>query len=85
MILGTKDKNSEEMNTVDAEENTDHDSKTLKVVKQSEKLPNTLFSSAQRVKTLFCNVFHLFAKLPFLLYSSYGQWKQEIYDDYISI
>ena len=52
MLLDTEDEDSEEMNNEDSEENTDHDRKTLKVVKQSEKLPKKLFSTAQQGKTL---------------------------------
>ena len=68
VLLDTVDEDSEKMNNEDTEENTDHDSKALKVVKQSDKLPKTLFSTAQQVKTLFCNVFYLFVKLPLLLH-----------------
>ena len=85
VLLDTEDEDSEEMNNVETEENADHVSKTLKVVKQSEKLPNKLFSTAQQGNTLFCNVFHLFVKLPLLLHSYYVHWRQEIDNDFISI
>ena len=65
MLVDNEDEDLEEMNISDRAGNG---SKTLEVVKQSEKLPNKLCSSAQQGKTLFCNVFYLFVKLPLLLH-----------------
>ena len=66
MLVDNEDEDLEEMNILDRAGNG---SKTLEVVKQSEKLPNKLCSSAQQGKTLFCKVFlHIFKVTSFITF-----------------
>ena len=73
--INTEDE--EEINTFEAsevEKDVENCDKSIKVVRQSEQIPNGLFVKGKHMIISFCELFKKCIHCPVLLYSHYVQW-----------
>ena len=57
----------------------------MKVVRQSEQIPNEVLNKPKQTKMIYCELFKNFIKFPISLFSQYVQWTMQFNNDFICI